>query len=287
MTIVLIILAIPLYLWFLFRREPVSRAEAFAGLYGVELTEQSGKLLDRSLRRSRGLRWLSAIVVAIAYSTVDRDAGFWSFLGAIAVGFAVGSLVDEASRSRPAADGTVRASLERRSVFTYVERWVVAMLGFAVASALAAGAVLLRLDAVGVPDLPGTDVPSRNIIIASMLGVVAVVAIGAALLRRLVLLPTSADSPDLLAVRHALRMAAVLSVVGAVLVIVGFVGARLGNAASLNDGTRRNALQWISNISTLVSAIAILVGLPLSLRALPRSRTAPSDTGPASTAPTP
>lgn len=287
MIIGLVVLAVPLYLWFLFRREPVSRTEAFAGLYGVQLTDRSAKLLDRSLRRSRSLRWLSAIVVTIAYGFVDRNAGFESFLGAIAVGFAIGSLLDEATRPRRAPDATMRASLERRSVFTYVERWVVAMLALAVANALAAGAVLLRLDAVGVPDLPGTDVPGRNIIIASMLGVVTIVAIGAALLRRLVLLPTSADSPDLLAVRHALRMAAVLSVVGAVLVIVGFVGARLGNAASLNDGTRRNALQWISNISTLVSVIAILVGLPLSLRALPRARTAPADTGPASTAPTP
>jgi len=257
--------------WLVARREHVSRTEAFAELYAVRLTERSHALLDAALTRSRSLRILCAIATTIVFTIVERDPGLYSVLGAVAVGFAIGSLVDEATRPEPDGRRTARVSLDRRSVTTFVERWVLVLLAVEIIAALTAGAILLRLiDSVSGPQ--SEELPARWTVIASLVAVVAVGGLGALLLRRLALMPVPAGADDVLAVLHAMRMAAVLSVVGAVLVIVGFVGVRMGNTAMLNDSARRESLRWMSNISTLICGFGIVAGLPLSLRALPRSR---------------
>ena len=119
---------------------------------------------------------------------------------------------------------------------------------------VAVGFVLIRLDQVGDAGDSSTSVPGRAVSIASIVGVIAGALFGAALLRRLVQLPTGGSSSDLLAIRHALRTASVLTVVGAMFVIFGFVGVRLGQAAFVNDGSRSELLRWTSNLATFISA---------------------------------
>ena len=75
---------------------------AFAQSYLVPLTNQTIRPLRSAIRRSRRVRWVCGAIAAIVYATPRSDSGFWGFLGALAIGFGIGSIIDELTMPVPA-----------------------------------------------------------------------------------------------------------------------------------------------------------------------------------------
>ncbi len=260
---------------------------AFAEFYDIPLTNGNVEILRRTLRRSRVFRILgalfalAALFAAVAIELVGAP-GIWRILSAIAVGFALGSVVDELSR-RPMIDESAptEASLDSRTVRTYVERRVLGAMVLTVVAAVGQIAVAWSL----IPRsgwfmyAPGDDTPIgfgsplslRQIVVWAALGASAVV-LSLIALRRIVRAPAPVQHrrPDLAAAAHGVRTAGVLSVVGAILVVSGALTATVANANVLSDGNRSEVIRWFDNLSLYGGAFALWFGLNLSIRALPR-----------------
>lgn len=268
--------------WVAVGRASENQVGGFAELYRVDVVDGNAELIRDSLTRTRRFRAIGAALSVITLMVVDAGSvNFWSMVGAVAAGFAIGSLVDELTQQHPTA-GVVAASLEHRSLRTYVERWVLVFVGLMVV--VLAGQVLVsaglrsRVGEGGwfiyAPDGPLPSYPpfppsGRAIVLAGGLGFGAFV-IAALALRRLVQRPVIHDTPALQAARHALRTAAVLSVVGAALMTLGISGVQLATQTVLSDGPESRVVQWIDNLSLMASFVAVLFGMSMSLQALPR-----------------
>ena len=254
-------------------------AAAFAAAYAVPPTEQNVELLRTTLQRSRRFRRIGGLLVVVPGVILASSAGFWTIVVLFAAGFAAGSLTDELTRPRP-RPARQTASLERRSVSTYVEPWVLGVLALTAVAAAAQIASALRLTPGGewFVYAPGpsvgrwvTSMPSQRVIIALGGAAVAVVVLGAVMLRRLVRVPAPVEPPEQAAVQHAIRSATVVSVVCAMTTMLGVIAVHLANATALADGTESRQFQWLNNISLFVGFGGTIVGVVLSWWAFPRS----------------
>jgi hypothetical protein len=79
-----------------------------------------------------------------------------------------------------------------------------------------------------------------------------------------------ADTPDRMAVRHAIRSAAMMTLVGGTVMVSGTVGAKLGNAAMLLDGDTSKLVQWANNLTTILCGLSAMLGAVLTLTTVPR-----------------
>lgn len=267
-----------LFVWLMWQRPSNRSVAAFAKTYAVPLTAHNVEQLRRYIQWTR--RWrLGGVVavnlIAIAIGIVTQRGGFgWVPL---VIGYSVGSLLGELFRPvERATDSTPIASLERRSVRDFmVPRFVDAASIVFAASMLPA--LFLLLDS---PLRSWSDtVDPANVaierpqdwfvlaLVAVSIGVAGVAWLGG---RTLAQAPIPADTPDRMAVRHAIRSAAIMSLIGGTVMVSGTVGAKLGSAATMLDGDASDIVQWTNNLTTILCWLSAVWGGLLTLTTIPR-----------------
>ena len=267
-----------LFAWLMWRRPSNRTVAAFAKAYAVPLTTHNVEQLRRYIQWTR--RWrLGGVIAANLFAGlvgVLTQRGGFGWLPLI-VGYSVGSLVGELFRPvERAAGSTPVASLERRRVLDFVVPWFVTA-AFVVFAASLVPALFLLLDNPQRSWFDGGD-PIANDRYRPQdwyvggLALVAIAAGGVAWLgaRMLAQAPIPADTPDRMAVRHAIRSAAIMALIGGTVMVSGVVGAKLGNAAMLLDGDTSKVVQWIINLATFLCGISALGGGILTLTTIPR-----------------
>jgi hypothetical protein len=216
-----------------------------------------------------------ANLVAGVVGIVTQRGGFgWVPL---IVGYSVGSLLGELFRPvERAAGATPVASLERRRVrdFLVPQFLYVAWAVFVVSLLPALFLLLDNPQRSWVDSVDPTNVvtyrPQDWFVVGS---VVVTLAAGVAAwfgARTLAQSPMPADTPDRMAVRHAIRSAAMMALVGGTVMVSGTVGAKLGNAAVLLDGDASKLVQWTNNLAGIVCVLSAMLGAVLTLTTVPR-----------------
>ncbi len=277
MILLIVLLALwALLAWWVTRPTSDADVAVFADYYAVPLTSANHPLLTQTLQRSRRFRLTGALVALMAGSiTIGTDG--WSVFGYIAVGFGCGSLADELTRRRQPDEGRA-ASLDRRTVQTYVRPWVIAAIALGAAVVAAQVVTALSLTPGGgwfmyAPNSSAPNLhplPSARVIVGLGGAALGVALVGIVLLRRLAEAPHPAATPAVVAVRHAIRTATIISISGALMLVLGVISVRLATSTTLHDSGRSEAFRWINNLSLIVGLVMTLVGANLSLRAFPR-----------------
>jgi len=248
----------------LLRRTSDDQVATFADVYQLDLTPTSVAQLRRLILRSRRFRFVGAVIATAGSALWRGSPSLWGLLGALAVGFAVGSIADELQRPRMRGSGVVAASLDRRTVRTYAERWVLAATTIVVVVAVNQGWTLQQIEPADVAP------PDDGWVLRGLAVIIATLAFGAVALRRIVQAPRINEPHELQAVRHAIRMAGVLSVIGAMNVLVGAVALSFATATTLNDNGLATWWQWVNNVSLVAAAAGFYTGIMLSIRAFPQ-----------------
>ena len=267
-----------LFVWLMWQRPSNRTVAAFAKTYAVPLTLHNVEQLRRYIQWTR--RWrlggvITANLFAVAISVFTQRGGFgWLPL---VVGYSIGSLLGELFRPVERATGsTPSASLERRRVLDFVVPWFVTA-AFVVFAANLVPALFLLLDNPrrgwfdgGGPIANDRYRPQDWYVIG--LVVVAIAAAGFAWwgARTLAQAPVPSDTPDRMAVRQAIRSAAIMALIGGTVMVSGTVGAELGSAAMLLDGDTSKVVQWTNNIATILCGLSALGGGILTLTTIPR-----------------
>ena len=267
-----------LFVWLMWQRPSNRTVAAFAKTYAVPLTLHNVEQLRRYIQWTR--RWrlggvITANLFAVAISVFTQRGGFgWLPL---VVGYSIGSLLGELYRPVERATGsTPSASLERRRVLDFVVPWFVTA-AFVVFAASLVPALFLLLDNPrrgwfdgGGPIANDRYRPQDWYVIG--LVVVAITAAGFAWwgARTLAQAPVPSDTPDRMAVRQAIRSAAIMALIGGTVMVSGTVGAELGSAAMLLDGDTSKVVQWTNNIATILCGLSALGGGILTLTTIPR-----------------
>lgn len=250
----------------------------FASVYEVPVTPANRRLLARYIWWSRVWRiggGVTALVVC-RVATAIADVPFDQPLTVLAVGYALGAVIGEAVRPRPPRATGARASLEVRRVTSYVRPWlpvstVALWIGSIVALVLAhwadgsgsARLTELHFDlAVGSWSEPA---------LVSAIGVAsAVIAVSWVVATRLARRPQPEEAPDIEAVHHAIRSAAIMSLMGCAL-MASATSAAIASER-LNQMTDRAS--WPEDLLIQVLQYGALIGsftgLMLSWRAIPR-----------------
>lgn len=271
--------ALPLlFVWLMWQRPSNRSVAAFARTYAVPLTPHNVEQLRRYIQWTR--RWrlggaIAANLLAVAIGIVTNHGRFgWVPL---IIGYSIGSLLGELFRPLDRAVGSVPvASLERRGVGDFLMfRFLYAAWVVFAASLLPALFLLLDNPRRGwVDSVDPTNVvtyrPQDWFVVGSVvvsIGAAAVAAIGA---RTLAQAPMPADTPDRMAVRHAIRTAAIMALVGGTVMVSGTVGAKLGNASVLLDGDASKIVQWTNNLATILCALSAMFGGVMTLATVPR-----------------
>ena len=267
-----------LFGWLMWQRPSNRSVAAFAKAYAVPLTTHNVEQLRCYIQWTR--RWrlggaIAATLLAVLVGMLTQRGGF-GWLPLI-VGYSIGSLLGELFRPVERRTGSAAmASLERRRVLDFVVPWFLTA-AFVVFAASLVPALFLLLDNPqrgwfdsGGPIANERYRPQDWYVVGLVL--VAMAAGGAAWVgaRMLAQAPIPADTPDRMAVRHAIRSAAIMALVGGTVMVSGVVGAELGNAAMLLDGDMSKAVQWTINLATFLCGISALGGGILTLTTIPR-----------------
>jgi hypothetical protein len=267
-----------LFVWLMWQRPSNRSVAAFAKTYSVPLTTHNVEQLRRYIQWTR--RWrlggvVAANLIAVAVDIVTQRGGFgWVPL---IIGYSIGSLLGELFRPvERTAGSTPAASLERRSVRDFlVPRFVDGAWVVFAASLLPALFLLLSNPRRSwVDTVDPTNVASQRpqdwfvlALVAVSIGTTGAAWLGA---RTLAQAPIPADTPDRMAVRHAIRSAAIMSLIGGTVMVSGAVGAKLGTAAMMLDGDASKILQWTNNLPTILCGLSALGGGVLTLTTVPR-----------------
>ncbi len=267
-----------LFLWLMARRPSDRSVAAFAKTYEVPLTSHNVEQLRRYIQWTR--RWrlggvVAATVLTTTFVIVTSSAGIgWVPL---VVGYSVGSLLGELFRPVERVPGaSPAASLEPRRVRHFVvPGFVVAVVVVFVASLLPA--VYLLVDnpqRSWIDDVdPANQAMSRPqdwfvlVLVMASIGAAALAWIGTRALARA---PIPGDTADRMAVRHAIRSAAMMSLIGGTVMISALVGMKLGNAASMLDGDASTVVQWTNGLTMFLCFFGAWWGGLLTLTTIPR-----------------
>ena len=81
-----------------------------------------------------------------------------------------------------------------------------------------------------------------------------------------------ADTPDRQAARHAIRSAAIMSVVGGTTMVIGAIGAKLASTATtINSfGAHSSTMSWIITMCVSICGLGAFGGAMLTLTTIPR-----------------
>jgi Kef-type K+ transport system membrane component KefB len=209
---------------------------------------------------------------SITYA-LDRDPVAWWL--PVVIGYAVGTLAGELLRPVERRPDQTRASLEPRRVRHFIVPHFLVAVGVVFAASLVPAVFLLLDD----PQRPWNDgAPSPNeisrpqdwYVVVLVLASIGAAAAGVLGTRALAQAPIPADTPDRLAVRHAIRSAAIMAVVGASVMISGAVGAKLASAAVWLDQSAPVAVRALNGIAVGIGALGALWGAMLTLSTIPR-----------------
>lgn len=261
--------------WMLVRRPSDRSVAAFAKTYVVPLTPHNVGQLRRYIAWTR--RWriggaVIALTAAAALSTTRGDPVGNPWLPLV-VGYSLGSLVGELVRPVEHRDGPQLATLQRRRIVDFVKigSLVALVVGALVAVALAI--VLLatnpRRGWVESSTIQDPSRPQDWYIVA--LTAIVVLSLGLVWFggRALARAPMPADSIDRQAVRHAIRSAAMLSLVGGSALVIGAVIAKLGNIVSLLARSNAPMVQ-VAELAPLLGVLLATWGALLTLTSVPR-----------------
>jgi hypothetical protein len=113
---------------------------------------------------------------------------------------------------------------------------------------------------------------------------IAAAAAATAGARALAQAPIPADTADRMAVRHAMRSASIMALIGASVMVSGAVGAKLAGAAVMLDAGAPLLVRVINGLAVGIGALATFWGAMWTLTTIPRlapfSRTCSSGSGP-------
>ncbi len=273
-----VILGIPaLFVWLMVCRPSDRSVAAFAKTYDVPLTTHNVDQVRRYIQWTRvwrlgGVVTASLVVGAIVLLT-QRGGFTWIPLVA---GYGAGTLLGELFRPVERHPAGRIASLERRRVRDFVvPRFLVVVAVVFVASLLPAVFLLLDdpqrswVDSVDASDQARFRPQDWFVVVLASVSIVAA-GIAWAASRALAQAPMPADTPDRMAVRHAIRSSAIMSVIGATVMVSGSVGAKLGSAAGMLDGDAAKAVQWTNSLALMLCGISALWGGLLTLTTIPR-----------------
>jgi hypothetical protein len=276
--LIALVYAVPLlFVWLMVRRPSNRSVAAFAKTYSVPLTSHNVEQLRRYIRWTR--RWRLGGVVAFnifaaAYVIVtEREPMHWAF--PLVLGYSVGSLLAELFRpvDRPAQTST--ATLSQRRIGDYVAPGFLIAVGVMFVTSLVPAAYLLLTNEqrpwTGRAGPPGVR-PQDWYVIA----LVAVAAVMALLCRfggrTLAQASVPADTPDRQAARHAIRSAAIMSVVGGTTMVIGVIGAKLASTATtINSfGAHSSTMSWLMTMCVSICGLGAFGGAMLTLTTIPR-----------------
>ncbi len=275
---VVVVWSVPaVFVWLMLRRPSDRSVAAFAKIYDVPLTTGNVDQVRHYIQWTR--RWrLGGVVVTSAIALVvsmlaQRGGVGWMPL---IVGYGAGTLVGELLRPAERNPAGSIASLERRRVRDFVVPRFLAVVAVVFAASLLP-AVFLLLDN---PQRSWVDTvdplnqmryrPQDWFVLALVAVSIAALAIAWVSTSALAQAPMPADTPDRMAVRHALRSAAIMSVIGATVMVSGSVGAKLGGAAGMLDGDASTLVQWTNNLATWIGGLSALLGGIVTLTTIPR-----------------
>ena len=267
-----------LFVWLMWQRPSNRSVAAFARTYAVPLTPHNVEQLRRYIQWTR--RWRLGGVVAA--NLIAGVLGMLTQHGGVGwvpliVGYSIGSLLGELFRPvERAAGATPAASLERRRVRDFLLPQFLYG-AFVVFAAGLVPALFLLLDNpqrswIDTVD-PRDDAPYRPqdwFVVGSIAVSIAAVAIAWIGARTLAQAPMPADTPDRMAVRHAIRTAAIMALVGGTVMVSGTIGANLGNAAVLLDDDASKIMEWTNNLAAILCALSAMLGGVMTLATIPR-----------------
>jgi len=255
-------------------RRPSDRSVAvFTKAYSVELTPHNVGQLRRYIQWTR--RWrLGGVSVAVAAATlITRWGETTSGIGwlPIAVGYSVGSLAAELFR--PVERSRAVASLDSRRVRDFVVPHFIVAAAVAVVVSLVPAVFLLATNPQRswAPD-PSTSSIGRRpqdwfvlLLVSVMIAIAAGCWFACGLLARA---PFPADTFDRMAVRYAIRSAAIMSVIGGSVMAIGTIGTMLASAA-FSVRLDEPISAWVIGISALVSFVLASWGGLLTITVIP------------------
>ena len=275
-TIAAIWLPVIAFVWLMVRRPSDRSVSAFAKTYAVPLTPHNVDQLRRYIRWSRCWRVAGVLFTYAALTLVtavrDRSPEL-SYVPFIA-GYSAGSLLGELFRPTERRPSYVAASLDPRRMRDYVVIPFIVAVVVVLVSSLIPAVYLLATNPrrSWVASTPVADVARPQdwfvlLLAATALGVATLCWFGC---RALIRAPIPADRRDRLAVRHAIRTAAILSVIGGSTMAISLVGSKLTNAATSLSRTDSTIVSWVVGISVIPCLLGFWWGAMLTLTAIPR-----------------
>ncbi|HSM67227.1 MAG TPA: hypothetical protein VK860_13045 [Ilumatobacteraceae bacterium] len=276
--VVLLALGVPtLYLWLMLRRPTDRSVAAFATTYAVPLTSHNVDQVRRYVQWARRWRAGATVLLVVGSSTsayvLDRDPVVWWL--PIVVGYAVGTLAAELLRPTERS-ATAVASLEPRRVRDFV----VPHFLVAVAVVFVVGLVPAVFLLIDNPQRPWNDAatvstnemsrPQDWFVVTLALVSIAAAAAATAGARALAQAPIPADTADRMAVRHAMRSASIMALIGASVMASGAVGAKLAGAAVMLDAGAPLLVRVINGLAVGIGALATFWGAMWTLTTIPR-----------------
>jgi hypothetical protein len=264
------------FAWLMLRRPSDRSVAAFADTYAVPLTPDNVDQLRRYIWWSR--RWRAggvavAVIAVIVIATAWEGSVELSYVPFV-VGYSAGSLLGELFRPAERRPTHVAASLDQRRLRDFVVTpFIVAVIAVVLASLIPAAYLLAtNPQRSWIEPLPVADVarPQDWFVWALTGAVLATAALCWFGCRALIRAPIPADTKDRMAVRHAIRTAAILSVIGGSTMAIGLAGSKLvgaANSLSRNDST---LVDWVVGLCMIPLTLGFWWGALLTLTAIPR-----------------
>jgi hypothetical protein len=258
-------------------RRPSDRSvAAFADSYAVPLTPHNVDQLRRYIGWSR--RWRAGgLVVALGASALITVMWYGAFALSyvpFVAGYSAGSLLGELFRPAERRPSHVAASLEPRRLRDFVVTpFIVAVVAVLVATLVPAAYLLATnpqrswIEQPTVPDVARPQDWFVLLLAAAALGTAAICWFGC---RALIRAPIPADTRDRLAVRHAIRTAAIFSVIGGSTMAISLAGSKLLDLAMSLSRSDSTLVDWAVGLCALPLLLGFWWGGLLTLTAIPR-----------------
>lgn len=261
--------------WLLVRRPSDRSVAAFAKTYVVPLTPHNVAQLRRYIAWTRRWRLGGAVIAVTAAGalTAARGETFGNPWLPIVAGYSLGSLVGEFVRPVEHRRGPQLATLQRRRIVDFVKPGFIVALVIGALAALFMAAVLLATNPRrGWVEATTFGEPSRpQDWYVVTLAAIVVVSLGLVWFggRALARAPMPADSADRQAVRHAIRSAAILSLVGGAALGIGAVTTRFADIVTMLAWTN-TPMEQFGVIARLCGWLLATWGALLTLTSVPR-----------------
>lgn len=258
-------------------RRPSDRSvAAFADSYAVPLTPHNVDQLRRYIGWSR--RWRAGgLVVALgaaALVTALSDGALALSYVPFVAGYSAGSLLGELFRPAERRPSHVAASLEPRRLRDFVVMpFIVTVVVVLVATLLPATYLLATnpqrswIEQPAVPDVARPQDWFVLLLAAVAVGTAGICWLGC---RALIRAPIPADTRDRLAVRHAIRTAAIFSVIGGSTMAISLAGSKLLELAMSLSRDDSTFVDWAVGLCALPLLLGFWWGALLTLTAIPR-----------------